>query len=314
MQIHNTMSAGRMVVACVLACWQTLSVASPVLHLEIGKLKIRQQEGAFIQFDTRDGKSVRVDERAGAQWPPIVTDSEGMFYIGDKILSSRTGRLVVDEHSARLVILGAHYRIQPDAAGKVFRITHGAHSCVLNPGELGLRTQGGMQSMDLLKNASIRFVDANGPLVGLITLLGDSPADTRYRAVKISIDSCHVVSSANLGNPDNLVDLGWSEAGHWWIVGSIENTLLLSNDGEHWSTRTLPDTVSELVSAYVENDQRIWLAAIDSRLPLDAGPLIVFSSDGGKTWTPLKWGDPLIREVPSFWLDGQMRTRGKETD
>lgn len=312
MRIRNATSVARVAAACALACWQTLSVANPVLHLDIGNLAIRQQEGAFIQIDTKDGKSIHVDDRAGAHWPPIATDSDGMFYVGDKVVSSRTGRLVADGRSAGLVILGAHYRIQPDAAGKRLRVTHGTHACAFSPDALGLRSQGGARSMDLMKNAALRLVDADGPLVGLVTLLGDGPADTRYRAVKIAGDSCRVVSSTDLGNPDNLVQLGWSKAGHWWIVGSIENTLLLSSDGEHWTTRKLPDTISELVSAHLESDQRIWLAAVDSRLPLEAGPLIVFSPDGGKSWTPLKWGDPLIKEIPPYWLDGQMRARGKE--
>ena len=74
----------------------------------------------------------------------------------------------------------------------------------------------------------------------------------------------------------------------------------------------LPDNISELISAYVADDQHIWLAATDSTLALDAGPLVVYSQDGGKSWVPLKWGDPLIKDIPPFWLEGQIRSRGKE--
>ncbi|MCX4163677.1 MULTISPECIES: hypothetical protein [Paraburkholderia] len=149
-------------------------------------------------------------------------------------------------------------------------------------------------------------------LVALVTLPGEQPADTRYGAIRISQGNCRVLSTTDLGNPDYLVELGWSPVGRWWIVGSNLNTLLRSGDGEHWTDAKLPSTISELVSAYVANDDVIWLAAIDSTLPLAAGPLIVRSQDAGKTWTPLKWGDPLLREVPSAWLEGQMRVNGKE--
>jgi photosystem II stability/assembly factor-like uncharacterized protein len=95
-------------------------------------------------------------------------------------------------------------------------------------------------------------------------------------------------------------------------VGSTETTLLRSNDGARWSVVKLPEQISELVSAYVADDQHIWLAAVDSTLALDDGPLIVHSEDGGKSWAPLKWGDPLIKDIPPFWLEGQIRAHAKE--
>lgn len=62
---------------------------------------------------------------------------------------------------------------------------------------------------------------------------------------------------------------------------------------------------------YQVSDGRIGLSR-EIRLALDAGPLVVFSPDGGKSWTPLKWGDPLLKEMPPYWFDGQMRARGIE--
>ena len=305
-----------MIVACLMAALvsplaQSSALANPVEQLDIGRLKIEQQSGSYIQFDLKDGKSIRVDDRGGAFWPQIATDSHGRFYIGDKILSADTGRLIADDHKLERVILGPHYRIEPDASGRAFRIAEGRETCTLRLKSLGFQAKDA-RALELLKNTSIRFVDSSGPLIGLLTFVSNEPSDTRYRTVKIEPESCRIVASTDLGNPDNLVELGWSPQGHWWIVGSTETTLLRSNDGARWSVVKLPEQISELVSAYVADDQHIWLAAVDSTLALDDGPLIVHSEDGGKSWAPLKWGDPLIKDIPPFWLEGQIRAHAKE--
>ena len=311
MQIRKSVIFACAALALLQPLSQSSALANPVVQLDIGDLKIEQQYGSFIKFDVKDGKPIQVTDRGGAYWPPIATDSQGVFYIGDKILSADTGRLVKDEHRPDLVILGSHYRIEPNASGKAFRIARGKQMCTLKLDQLGIHANDA-RAIELLKNTSVRFVDSSGPLIALVTLLGDRPSDTRYRTVSIAPGSCRIDASADLGNPDYLVELGWSPQGHWWMAGSTENTLLRSNDGAHWSAMKLPDNMSELISAYVADDRHIWLAATDSTLALDAGPLVVYSQDGGKSWVPLKWGDPLIKEIPPFWLEGQMRSRGKE--
>jgi hypothetical protein len=35
--------------------------------------------------------------------------------------------------------------------------------------------------------------------------------------------------------------------------------------------------------------------------------MLVYSADAGKTWTSLKKDDPLLKKVPSAWLEGQKR-------
>lgn len=45
-----------------------------------------------------------------------------------------------------------------------------------------------------------------------------------------------------------------------------KNALLRSRDGQHWSTMKLPSNISEVISAYVSDDNDIWLEALDSRV------------------------------------------------
>ncbi|MFD1557414.1 WD40/YVTN/BNR-like repeat-containing protein [Paraburkholderia silviterrae] len=157
----------------------------------------------------------------------------------------------------------------------------------------------------------ISFVDSDGPLVGLFrTSIGDAASDIRYWTVRIDPASCRM-RVTSLGNPDNLIEIGWSPEGHWWIVGSIETTLLQSKDGEHWTAAVLSPETSQLVSAYVSNDHEIWLAANDGRIGQDTGPSIVHSDDGGHTWVPIKWGDPVLKRLPPIWFEGQMRVNAK---
>jgi len=89
------------------------------------------------------------------------------------------------------------------------------------------------------------------------------------------------------------------------FAGSTGNTLLRSNDGAHWSVMKLPGDISELVNACVADDQHISLAATDSKPALDAGPLVVHSQDTGKSWGPLKWGDPLSGKFRRSGLKGR---------
>lgn len=313
MRRHDFMKRSLLLPAALLAlAFCRPAVAdNPVVQLKLGDLTLRQQYGAFVDFGLSDGKFVRVEDRAGAYWPPIASDESGLFYVGSKVISTQTGKIVEDMHQPGLLMLGSHYAVAPSRSGDALRVLRQGGECTVAMNALGLGDRE-ESAAELLKNTTLRFVDSSGPLVGLVTFVADKPADTRYRAVKIKGDSCRVLSSTDLGNPDNLVELGWSPKGRWWIVGSTENTLLRSRDGEHWSTMKLPSNISEVISAYVSDDNDIWLAALDSRVSLDDGPQIVHSADAGKTWTALKWDDELAKRIPAYWLEGQMRAFGKE--
>jgi hypothetical protein len=285
--------------------------ANAMIQLSVGNIRILQEYGAFVEFHLKDGEVILVKDRGGSYWPPIFTDNAGIFYIGDKVISASTGRLVKDKKNANMVVLGSYNGLIADGFDGQLKILNKNKICTVADDTLGLNTAH-TPAIELLKNTSLRFVDSSGPIVSLVTLSGEKPSDTHYRIVSISPDSCRVLSSVDIGNPDYLVELAWSPKGHWWITGSNENILLRSTNAKDWITTKLPSNISETVSSYISSDRDFWVAAIDSSQPLDAGPLIIHSGDGGKTWVPLKWGDSLMREIPPFWLEGQMRAYGRQ--
>jgi len=52
--------------------------------------------------------------------------------------------------------------------------------------------------------------------------------------------------------------------------------------------------------------KRFWLAGILGSFD-DYPNELVYSADGGMTWTNLKKDDPLLAKVPAGWLEGQKR-------
>ena len=72
----------------------------------------------------------------------------------------------------------------------------------------------------------------------------------------------------------------------------------------------LPQQFFELMSAYIPEKNDIWLAGQDGNDPAVDAPDLMHSADGGKTWQTLKWNSPLLRQIPKYWLEGQMRAMG----
>ena len=77
-----------------------------------------------------------------------------LFYVGNKVISAQTGRVVVDMRQPGLLMLGSHYAVAPTKSG-------------VGSGRAG---------------------NASGPLLGLVTFVADKPADTHYEVAKIAGD------------------------------------------------------------------------------------------------------------------------------
>lgn len=281
---------------------------NPTHKLQIGRLTIYQKSTAYLYFVLPDGHRIDVSDTAGFYWPPVATDEHGRFYIGTKSLDSRSGDLIGVDKKKGALVLGPHYTVVADDARQFLRIKHAGRECTVRIEKFGL-SSADVRASDLLQGV-IRFVDADGPLVGLVTLGGKKAGDTRYLAVRILADACRV-ESIDLGNPDLLVEIGWTRAGHWWITGSKEGTLLRSGDGKKWVKMHMPDRITELISAYVVAPDHIWLAANYDTAGRQDDPELVYTDDGGKNWIRPAWAGKQLSQVPPYWLEGQMRARGK---
>ena len=188
-----------------------------------------------------------------------------------------------------------------------------AHSCHLSTHELSHRGKPQASATALLRDANILISARSDEIVGLVTSF-DLQNAKRYTTFRLRSAGCKLTVSPTLGDPDLLVELGNTAKGGWWIVGSVEQTLLRSMDGLSWSSVPLPEGVYGLVSAYAPTADEVWLAAGMAPRQEPNAPLLLRSRDGGRTWVSLRNGDPALQQLPRTWLEGQLRAFGKTID
>lgn len=161
---------------------------NPVIELKVGRLTIFVKSSAYLRFVLEDKSRIAVTDTAGFLWPLVATDVHGRFYIGNRVVDSESGRV----KSAGAIVLGPHYTVLADDAMRVVKIVHGGRVC-----EVGIATLGfdpaDTRASELLHRA-LRFVDADGPLVGLVTGKRGKPRD--FRPGNDSADAAGVLDSA----------------------------------------------------------------------------------------------------------------------
>lgn len=284
---------------------------SSTLGLDMGSIRVYQKYGDFLRFVLKNGKTVKVDDRAGSYWPPVHIDDQGLIYVGDKILDSHTGLMIRDRNNPDIVILGSRIEVAGGLSKKSLTLFRKDGACkvqlaALQKGLIGAATRSALYGRVL-------FAESANTLAVMSSVFTDGGDKLAYRASIVDPQTCRVVSGVDLGNPDLLVELGWSPAGGFWIVGAQEPTLLRSDDGKTWAAVKLPPQFSQLMSAYIPEKGDIWLAALDGNDPIAVdSPSLIHSADGGKTWQTLTWHSPLLKQVPRYWLEGQMRAHGRE--
>lgn len=237
----------------------------------------------------------------GKTWPVLMLDEVGIIYAGNVVIDSATGWS--KSYPEALLVLPHDTWIGEKNGG--FQIQRGNRTCFFSLQHLGLDKR--RSSHTTLKNANIIFSNRGTTLLALVTQFGQDGRTLNYRVENININACKISSQVNLGTPDLLVELGYSTHGGWWMTGTIEQTLLQSSDGIHWTKAALPAELSGLVSAYVANAREIWLAA---SLPMEDPPspyLLVYSENGGRTWRNVAKEDPVLQRLPQGWLEGKRR-------
>lgn len=241
----------------------------------------------------------------GHTWPPLSLDLTGQVYLGPAVINAATGKasgLPSPGGAAAQLRYPYGLSITPTATGFVFE--KGGCRCVLPSRAFGLAP--GRTPVDSLKYRNLNITSSDTKVLALITTLGLNKEHTRYQVGEVDLGKCRFSGITKLGNPDLLVELGWSREGGWWITGSIEQTLLRSADGKAWKKFTLPAGVSSLTSAFVEDDKNIWLAAGLGGTQPDVYYL-AHTANGGQTWSALQRNDPRLQRIPATWLDGIRR-------
>jgi hypothetical protein len=237
----------------------------------------------------------------GITWPTLLLDEKGHMYIGNAILNPASGILMT--HPTETLALPHNLGVIEKFSGFQFR--QGKANCLFSLQQLGLIKK--RPAVVALKNGNIKFSSTANALLALVTQFGPDGRVSNYIVEKIDLGRCTIPFQRNMGNPDLLVELGHSVEGGWWVTGSIEQTLMQSDDGHHWRNVTLPQELSSLVSAYLASPQEIWLAAILPDEKETSPYLLVYSKDGGQRWKNVLENDPVLKRLPSGWLEGRKR-------
>lgn len=273
----------------------------PPFTYQVGVVSIIESESALVVNASFPVKAAILP--GGFTWPRVGSDDDGFLYVGRIVVDYRTGK-VLSQPGPRLewaqALPGGH---RVEVVGRHFRITKGNNSCTFTREQLGLLSW--KSTADAFKDGNIKFASRARQLLALSAKLEDDNRENKYVINDIDLRSCRI-RQTGLGNPDLLVELGRSRHGGWWLTGSIEQTLLRSKDGRRWKKMKLPEDISSLISAYVVDDQEIWLAGILP--PFDENdPLLIHTSDGGRNWRNVGRGDPLLGKLPEAWLEGKRR-------
>ncbi|MGW8391048.1 hypothetical protein [Pseudoduganella sp. HUAS MS19] len=278
------------------------SRAMPTQHYKVGNVAFAEDMD-HIMILSKPQVGIEVLP-GGHTWPLLQLDESGRILAGRTAIDPATGEHAVPLRADTLnrVLYPNDLSVTPTSQG--YEIRHHQTQCTLPYRRLGAPR--GRSPLEALQVANIKLAASEDQILALVTSFLSDGQSTRYHVRSIDPRTCKVSLAAKLGDPDLLVELGQSKRGGWWITGSIEQTLLTSKDGRKWKKAKLPDGLSSLVSSYVVDSKQIWLAGILDSSDLYPN-LLIYSADGGATWTNLKKDDPLLAKVPAGWLEGQKR-------
>ncbi len=264
----------------------------------LGRIAVRESESRIIVQAT---PPLRIDIMPGGKsWPILSLDEAGRIYAGNVVIDAASGKH--EAHPGTLLALP--YDVDVSVAGNGFRFKQRGKSCALSLAQLGLERH--RAPLVALQNRNIFFTSSRNTLLALVTQFNADGDVAGYITENIDIHRCRVGSRQNIGNPDLLIEFANSKHGGLWMTGSIEQTLLRSDDGSQWRKVPLPPTLSSLVSAYVFSRDEIWLAGI-LNAEKESPYLLVHSNDGGHSWRNVIADDPALRRMPAGWLEGQKR-------
>lgn len=272
------------------------------LHYKVGNVAFIE-DADHIQILSKP--EIGIDVLPGGHtWPLLQLDESGRILAGHAAIDPANGERATPFRTDTLdtVLLPNGLAVTP--INKGYTIRHHQAQCTMPYNRLGAPDD--RSPLKALQVANIKFAASENQVLALITNFLSDGQTIRYHVRSIDPRTCKVSSAAKLGDPDLLVELGQSKRGGWWITGSIEQTLLTSKDGKKWRKVRLPKGLSSLVSGYVVDSKQIWLAGILD-ISDDYPNQLIYSADGGASWTNLKKNDPLLAKVPAGWLEGQKR-------
>lgn len=268
------------------------------MHYQVGRVAIREDEDTIL---VQAEQPLTLQNQPGWRaWPPLQLDESGRIYAGPHVIDPASGKRLATSQDT--ILLPNALEVAPTSTG--YDLRHGKARCSVDYKELGAPPD--RTPLEALQAYNVKLAASEKSILALVTSFLEDGQAANYRVQRIDPATCKTTAAARLGDPDLLVELGYTRRGGWWVTGSIEQTLMASKDGKRWRRIQLPAGLSSLVSSYLVDDKQIWLAAILG--DMDQHPnLLVYSPNGGKSWTSLKANDPLLAKIPPGWLEGQKR-------
>lgn len=268
---------------------------------------VLKQEKKFTTLQHESRKLEKIKAIGGARyWPWLFLSDTGAIDVGGLNINTRTGKAVRVSTNKNALSIGNGFVLEIAGSEKL-QLSKGNKSCDVRIDAIGNYTAA-TPITDLLQFSYLYFVSADTYLVALSRHLNED-GDPEYRTSRVDFPTCTVTPSSRIEKQDYFVDIGWTKKGGWWLVGSIEQTLLRSDDGLKWHDVSLPETTSALLSAYAKTDREIWIAARIDPQRVGQGPMLAISDDGGTSWRELTFESNELEKVPYYWLEGRVRAQ-----
>jgi hypothetical protein len=271
------------------------------LRYAIGKVKfVEMDDEVKIRPFRGLPLSVAVD---GGRWkPPLLVNDAGQIFLSNYLIDSESGVVTMLSRNPDIMWLDKTTSVSAGKNNSIL-IRHKSKLCRFSASELHLGSF--RTAVDSFKNNDFYFAKSNTMVVGLLYIYDEDGNAANYTLVGINPNNCKLNYREAFGHPDLFVELAWTKNGGWWITGSIEQTLMQSKDGVHWTVTHLPADIHGLVSSYVQNHHEIWLAAGTALSDWGAAiaPML-YSADAGKTWVDVQKNSRLLNLLPKYWVQG----------
>lgn len=299
--MHRTEIAAILLVTAIVNVDAQAQMAT--LHYKVGNVAFTEN---IDQIHVQSAPPVNIEVLPGGKpWPPLRLDELGRIFAGAVVIDPTTGKLLNSgspevSSAGNVVKLPSNPEVRSLSTGYEFR--HRDSRCTIAYKRLGATRD--RTPLEAPQEANVKLAASDDKILALVTSFLADGQTTRYHVHSIDPRTCKLSSATKLASSDLLVELGRSRQGSWWITGSVEQTLMASTDGQKWHHINVPEGLWSLVSSYIVNIKQISLAGILDNSD-DYPNLLIYSADGGATWTNLRRDDPLLDKVPAGWLEGQ---------
>jgi len=259
-------------------------------------------------FYYSDGKKIAASTILNGGWwsPHPYISMEGKITLGQRIFNNKTKKFEKKSYShEHFTMLSPDIKVASNKKHSVvsYYLTEKKPlRCIVNFDKAEYAED---TAYSRIKNGAIQAVSGSGNEIGFLYELKKNENDnvSHYIFNLVNIKNCSF-HEFNIPDDDFYSSLGWNNNGGWWIVGSIEQSLLNSLDGKKWNSISLPKGIYALTDAYFESPSKIWLSGGIAEITKDDDPMLLYSDNSGRNWINISKQSPLLIKMPKYWIQG----------